>query len=308
MATTARTTEDLLGMSPNSYADRARYFSSAEAFDLKLPKVPCVVFEDEANRAFAKASPSQYIPMDLSAQLQIQGPCTAPLVLAGYARVNAGDTLDTHFISSGELWYAIEGAGVATNSEDEIAFNVGDLFCFPGGATTTIKANSRCVLWAINNQPQLKMEGLVPPAREDSLIETVHYPAAATQQELDRIYSLATDEDTAGLAVVYSHQALDRLRNVMPSLTIAMNSLPPGGMQRPHRHNSVALTLCVQGKDCYSMIDGERVDWQPNTVMVTPPTAVHSHHNDGDERMTCLIVQDGGLYYHARTMGFSFAD
>jgi hypothetical protein len=27
-----------------------------------------------------------------------------------------------------------------------------------------------------------------------------------------------------------------------------------------------------------------------------------------DEQMVCLIVQDGGLHYHCRTMGFEFAD
>jgi gentisate 1,2-dioxygenase len=56
------------------------------------------------------------------------------------------------------------------------------------------------------------------------------------------------------------------------------------------------------------MIDGQRVDWQPDAVMVTPPTAVHSHHNEGDNLMTCLIAQDSGLYYQARTIGFSFAE
>ena len=28
----------------------------------------------------------------------------------------------------------------------------------------------------------------------------------------------------------------------------------------------------------------------------------------GSAEMICLIVQDGGLYYHCRTMGFEFAD
>ncbi len=41
--------------------------------------------------------------------------------------------------------------------------------------------------------------------------------------------------------------------------------------------------------------------------MITPPAAMHSHHNEGDELALFLIVQDGGLYYHCRTMGFSYA-
>jgi gentisate 1,2-dioxygenase len=53
-------------------------------------------------------------------------------------------------------------------------------------------------------------------------------------------------------------------------------------------------------------VGGRRVDWQPHAVMITPPADVHSHHNDGDHLALFLIVQDGGLHYHTRTMGFSY--
>jgi len=44
-------------------------------------------------------------------------------------------------------------------------------------------------------------------------------------------------------------------------------------------------------------------------TLVTPPAALHSHHNEGHgPRARFLIGQDGGLYYHGRTMGFAFAD
>lgn len=41
------------------------------------------------------------------------------------------------------------------------------------------------------------------------------------------------------------------------------------------------------------------------SIMITPPADTHSHHNDGDHLARFLIVQDGGLHYHTRTMGFS---
>ena len=44
----------------------------------------------------------------------------------------------------------------------------------------------------------------------------------------------------------------------------------------------------------------------PHAVMITPPADAHSHHNDGDHLALFLIVQDGGLHYHTRTMGFSY--
>ena len=54
------------------------------------------------------------------------------------------------------------------------------------------------------------------------------------------------------------------------------------------------------------MIDGVRKDWTPWATTITPPVAYHSHHNEGGGLAKFLIVQDGGLYYHGRTMGFSF--
>ena len=49
---------------------------------------------------------------------------------------------------------------------------------------------------------------------------------------------------------------------MMPTLTAAMNSLPGGVVQRPHRHNSVAVSLVIKGDQCFSVIDGKRKDWK----------------------------------------------
>jgi gentisate 1,2-dioxygenase len=75
-----------------------------------------------------------------------------------------------------------------------------------------------------------------------------------------------------------------------------------------HVHNAMALTLCLAGEGCHSLVDGERKDWSRYAVMVTPPGAAHSHHNEGSTRMESWVVQDGGLHYHARTTGFAYAD
>ena len=97
-------------------------------------------------------------------------------------------------------------------------------------------------------------------------------------------------------------------RNVLPTLTLAMNTLAPGVTQRPHRHNSVAITLIVEGNSCYSTVDDRQKQWTPWATTITPPVSVHSHTNGGDRLAKFLIVQDGGIYYHARANGFEFVD
>ncbi|MEM7024394.1 MAG: cupin domain-containing protein [Pseudomonadota bacterium] len=143
---------------------------------------------------------------------------------------------------------------------------------------------------------------------ERAVTGAVHYPADEIGEQLARVNEKLAGEKIAGLALIFSSTDQEHRRNVLPTLTLAMNQLPSGESQRPHRHNSVAVTLNIQCQGCYSMVGGRRVDWQPYAVMVTPPGDVHSHHNDGDGTMTCLIVQDGGLHYHCRTMDFQYAD
>jgi gentisate 1,2-dioxygenase len=291
------------------YTRRARYFDSANAFALKYPPVPCHQFLAERDRALDPATGTAVIPLDLSGRLGTAFPATTPLILTRYLRIRARDTLTIRLKASGELYYVIAGSGETGNGADRIAWGPGDVFCLPGGgASAHVAGDADCVLWLITNEPELAFEHLEPPTPENAVTGPVHYPAAEIAHQLERVAERLKGKRIAGLALVFSSAEQARSRNVLPTLTLAVNQLPPGDFQRPHRHNSAAVTLCIQGKSCYSLIGGKRVDWQQHAVMVTPPGDVHSHHNDGDAQMTCLIVQDGGLYYHCRTMGFEFAD
>jgi gentisate 1,2-dioxygenase len=292
-----------------SYAERARYFDSGNAFALKYPPVPCHQFVAERDRAFDTSTATSLIPLDLSGELGLAFPATTPLMLTCYAKIRAGETLSTQLKASGELYYVIRGAGRSTNRNDAITWASGDIFCFPGGAETThVAGGEDALLWAINNEPELAFEHLEPPALSNAVTATVHYPADEIDRQLKRVARKLDGQKIAGLALIFSSAEQAHTRNVLPTLTLALNQLPPGEFQRPHRHNSAAITLSIQGERCYSMIDGRRIDWKEDAVMVTPPGDVHSHHNDGDGWMSCLIVQDGGLYYHSRTMDFRFGD
>jgi gentisate 1,2-dioxygenase len=241
--------------------------------------------------------------------MAIDVPATTPLILTSYLRIRAGESLSTRLKASGELYYVIAGSGASSKATDTIRWGPGDVFCLPGGGETRhVAGGEDCVLWLITNEPQLAFEHLEPAPLDKAVTGAVHYPAGEIRQQLGRVQDKLAGQKIAGLALIFSSTQQARRRNILPTLTLAMNQLPPGDSQRPHRHNSVAGTLNIPSKGCYSMIDGKRVDWQPYAVMVTPPADVHSHHNDGEETMTCLIVQDGGLHYHCRTMDFRYAD
>ena len=288
---------------------RGRFFNTGNAFDIRLPAVPDRIFTDEPKAALDPATPTGLISCDISADLACAFPATTPLVLAHYARIRANETMTTDFVASGVVAYVIQGSGNTRCGAETIAWDAGDLFILPGGEAATHRAGTAdAVLWIVTNEPLLAFENLRAPAPGKAPTELVHYRAGEIARQIERLYEIGRDREIAGSALIFSAEAQEATRNILPTLTVAMNSLPGGAVQRPHRHNSVAVSLVIKGDRCFSTIDGRRKDWAPWATTITPPVSVHSHHNGGNAQALFLIVQDGGLYYHARAMGFEFAE
>jgi gentisate 1,2-dioxygenase len=295
---------------PRSKAQaRALYFNTGNAFNLQLPRVPDDSFTAEPARALDAHTPTGLIACDRSKELACAFPATTPLVLARYARIRAGETLETDFAASGIIAYVIAGSGSAECGAERLDWNLGDAFVLPGGIRHTYRcANADAVLWIVTNEPQLAFERLSAPQAGAAPTDAVHFPAEEIERQIELLYQVGRGEDIAGSALIFSSERQQAIRNVLPTLTVAMNSLPPGAAQRAHRHNSVADSLVIQGEGCYSLVDGQRKDWSQWATTVTPARAVHSHHNAGSRMAMFLIVQDGGLYYFTRALGFEFAE
>lgn len=287
------------------FTRRARYHSSADGFNIARPAVTPRTFVAERDAAFDGST--RLVALDAAAELGLPSPATTPLILARYARIRAGEKLSTRFAASGEIYYVITGEGETRWDDGAIAWTAGDVFCLPGGGAASHAAlGADSVLWVVTDEPQLAFMHVRPPAPAQAALEPVHYPGAEILRELEAIYALPPEKSATGKAVTFSSRARAGEPTLLPAFTLAMNSLPPGESQRPHHHNAVAVTLIVRGEGCHSMVGGERLDWQRYATMITPPAAPHSHHNTGAERALFLIVQDGGLHYHTRTMGFGF--
>ena len=294
---------------PASRAEsRARFFNPGNAFDIRLPAVPDHIFTAEPLLALSPATPTGLIACDLSGAMACSFPATSPLMLARYARIRAGETLHTAFVASGVICYVIQGDGSTAGESDDIRWGEGDVFLLPGGESFTHAAASDAVLWVVTNEPQLAFEALRPPAGGKAPTDLVHYKREEIARQLKMLQDIGRSEATAGTAVLFSSDRQEANRNILPTLTLALNALPPGTSQRAHRHNAAAVMLLIHHKGCYSLMDGKRKDWSPWATTVTPPVSIHSHYNDGDQQAQFLVVQDGGLFYHMRAMGFSFAE
>jgi len=289
-------------------ARRARYFNSGNAFNIKLAPVPSHVFAREAEAALAPDAPTGLIECDQSGAMQCPFAATTPLMLARYATIQAGATLETSFEATGAIFYVIRGEGETRQADGALGWAKGDVFLMPGGAPMRHSATTNAVLWVVTNEPQFAYDKARAADLTSSEVEPVHYPASDIEAQIDLLYQYTPGKSQSGIAVIFSSDRQEERRNIMPTLTLSLNTLAPKSHQPAHRHNSAAITLVLDGEACHSMVGGMKAQWRPWATVVTPPGAPHSHHNDGGRLAKFLIVQDGGLHYHARTMGFEFLE
>jgi gentisate 1,2-dioxygenase len=289
----------------STYAHRALYWSAANNFRKGQPDVPCHVFVAERDRALDERTGTALIPLDLSGRLGLGYPATVPNLLARYVRIAAGDEISFELASSGEAFYVMDGSGEVEKGGERFVWGSGDVFVLPGAGATHLEAgDGGALLWMVTDEPMLSYFGIdVAPPRGD--VQSVHYPAEAIAGEMALIHGRVDDGKQSGKAVLFTRDGLDATHLATPTVAFAYNSLPPGEDQPQHRHNAAALTLCVQGEGVHSLVDGRKVDWLDRAVMVTPPSALHSHHNRGPEMMYSVVAQDGGVFYNARTLGYA---
>ncbi|MGI9336428.1 MAG: cupin domain-containing protein [Gammaproteobacteria bacterium] len=290
----------------DSPTSRARFYDPENFFSFSLPPVPRRRFLDERDRALAESTPGGEIPLDASDVLGTPYSATTPLLLARYLRIRAGEQLNVARRASAEIFYVLHGTGRTTGYGEEIPWSTDDAFCFPGGDEVSHRAATGTVLFSVCNEPLLRFESLEPPRARHARVSPVLWSSDEMAGRLETLLARPASDQMSGRALQLASAQMEPARHPVPSINVAMNTLEPGGNQRPHRHNGVAITLAIQGEGVYSMIEDERVEWSTGAAMVTPGAELHSHHNRGAQRMKSIVFQDEGLHFYTRTPGFSW--
>ncbi len=297
------------------YVQRARYVPVEQGFNIKRAPIAPRAFVAEMKRTFADDAPTGFVPLDLSEMLGTTYPATTPFMLTRYARVRKGESLACTLAASGEMWAVLRGAGRLERGDDTIQWRENDMFALPGGVASVWHADDDAVLWVTTDEPTLAFEGVRPEVAARVPIEATHYRATDIAGELRKLYAREMTPETPGRALFMATERTARLGTCLPSMTLTLNAVRPGESQRPHRHNAAAIVLALREAKCQSTIGGISFPWTQFVTLLTPAGAEHDHRNaleiDGnvrdDDIALALIVQDGGLYYYARTMGFAFA-
>ncbi len=266
--------------------------------------------------ALHASGPTRTIALDLSPVLGTAVPATGPSLLAQFLRINAGTSLDTAPVATSELVYCLGGRGrLDIAGGGSVAWQPGDVITLPAGCRARYRADDDAVLYHVDDSPLLAYLRVVPtPAAFGPTL----FDGRVARARLEAVAAEPGAGERSRVAVLLGNARNAQTLTATHTLWAMLGVLPDGSVQRPHRHQSLALDLIVDCRPgCYSLVgdtlgdDGaiagaERVDWEPGGAFVTPPGLWHSHHNESGAPAHLLPVQDAGLHTYLRTLDIRF--
>ena len=276
------------------------------------PPVPFAAFPHTLH----EEGPTRMLPFDLSPELRCAGPATGPGLLASFIRIIDGESIETRPNATSELYYVLRGRGRTMLADGELQWEQGDFFALPAGSNATHHADEDAALYYVHDEPLLRYLGV---SADVPRFAPTLYPRAAAGAALA---AAERDPDAATrsrVSVLLANREFDQTLTVTHVLWVMYGVSPAGAVQKPHRHQSVALDLITDCRPgCYTLLgteldeDGEiidpvRADWEPNSAFVTPPGLWHAHFNESGAPAHVIPVQDAGLHTYLRTLDIRFS-
>jgi gentisate 1,2-dioxygenase len=289
-----------------------RYASNPIA-DGTLPGLPGARFA----AALHEQGITRTIPLDISSVLACQGPATTPGLCANFVHICPGDAHITDANATSQLFFVMRGTGgTRIDGQADFDWQAGDLFTLPAQSRALHAATTDAALYWVHDAPLLRYLGVTAVERQFS-------PTLYKREEIHKALEAVVHDPSSATAnrvsVLLGSRMFPQTMTITHVLWAMFGILPVNAVQAPHRHQSVAVDLVVNAKPgCYTLVgrslgpdgrikDGERFDWEPHGVFITPPGLWHSHHNESGHPAHILPIQDAGLHTHLRTLDIRFA-
>jgi gentisate 1,2-dioxygenase len=283
------------------------------------PPVPYHAFLPE----LYATGPTRLIPLDLSGELRSEGPATSPALCANFARILPYETLSPDLApdaATSVVFYVIRGSGETRLMGANVTilnWKDGDFVAVPGGVTHVHKAGADgAALYLVHDAPLLRHLGVVT---NQSRFRPTMYKAETTRALLKTVAENPEAANRSRISLLLGNKRFPRLRTITHVIWAMCGIVKPGSLQKPHRHQSVALDFIVDcNPGCYTLIGHDldtngnirnpaRQDWTAGMVFVTPPGYWHAHFNESDKPSYVLPLQDAGLQTYLRSLDIRFS-
>jgi hypothetical protein len=205
--------------------------------------------------------------IDFSDIYNVKHKSTSPNLLAGFIKLEKNATfeenrlINNYINASSHLFYIIKGdCEIFLNDEyknydngkgEKYNISSENIFVSPFFDYLTIKniGTEDLYIYYINDSPLINYTGSITVKR---IFKTAIYSKQFIQENLIKLSNpnnnrkgiLLSNKDTEDIGI----------NTITPVLWSLYNELPPKTNQRPHRHNSVALDLCVKCEDLEILI------------------------------------------------------
>lgn len=299
------------------WADDAQYFEYSKAANPigsgHTPQVPVTKFGPELYRD----QPTGVIPLDLSADLGITtGAATSPALLANFVRIRAGEQVHTSPNATSQLYYVLHGRGFAAVNGRLVGWEKGDFLTLPAGSESVFYGAADATMYWVHDEPLMRYLGT---RADEPRFRATKFRRSDAVAKLEEIAARPGANEKSRVSVLLANADQEQTLTITHVLWAMFGVLPPNQVQRPHRHQSVALDLILDAPStgCYSLlgtrldehgdiVNPTRVDWQAGCAFTTPPGMWHAHYNETDQPAHLIPIQDAGLQTHLRSLDIKF--
>jgi gentisate 1,2-dioxygenase len=308
-----------VGLAVEDWVGDARFFEYSAAVDPigsgSTTKVPVRQFP----APWHEPGLTRVVVLDLSDSLATGYAATGPALLAQFVCIAPGEGVNLAPNATSALFYCLRGRGhteiegpVGTGT---IPWHRGDVVTLPGRTRARHRAEEDAILYHVDDSPLLMYLGV---EATEARFRPTRFDGERARALLAEVAADPEATERSRVAVLLGNARNDQTLTATHTLWAMLGVLPDGQVQRPHRHQSIALDLIVECEPgCYTLVGSEirpdgtiedptRVDWEPGGVFVTPPGLWHSHHNESGSPANLLPVQDAGLHTYLRTLDIRF--
>jgi gentisate 1,2-dioxygenase len=304
----------------NELEDNGRIYEYINACNPDISKIPVKIHSCKLHIE----SKTGIIPFDLRNSLNVKYPATSPNLLVSFIKIEENDEIKCEVNASSQLFYIISGSGKCNIiSEGILDWYQGDMLVVSKNNSIVFRANSESTIYWVTDEPLMNYLGVSPNIIK---FDPVIIRSDKMISKINKIIKNGNNSDKNRLGILLGNKHTDYFKNngtgtltTTPILWSLLNIILANSIQKPHRHNSVALDLCVYSPNdnVYTLMGPEldennnvknpvRCNWESGSAFVTPPGWWHSHHNETDEPAWVLPVQDAGLHTYMRTLDIQF--
>jgi gentisate 1,2-dioxygenase len=260
--------------------------------------------------------------IDFSDLFNVAHKSTTPNLLASFIKIKENELLsldnseqENYINGTSNLFFVMQSnCEIIIDNDETINLGCGTILISPCFKSIQIKNldNTDLQIYYINDSPLLNYLGSAPVKK---IFKTAKYSRDYLLKNLNDL----SNPNNNRKGILLSNKDTEKIgtNTITPVLWALYNELPPNTVQRPHKHNSVALDLCISCDDSenvFTLVGEEldengaivnpvKVNWKQSEMFITPPGLWHSHNNTGNTYAYILPIQDAGILLYQRILG-----